>query len=263
MAALGNPEVKKENFTDNLPRKKLPKVRRMPDDFKEETLLLSKWVKPRSQEEILKDIIPNLKNEEGEEVPLTVRDVVDAMKAFFLHGVVINEDDEVTVMDPDLRNLDTETIQNPMAVYSEMKSHMEKDVLNPRNIYSKDFFNEMVEAEYQSEIDVIDFSRENQQINESFKTFSAKHQKQEETEQVWRVKSSQNEEKKQYAQAREGEIYQQQQSHNSTGYTNINQNLKRDNGQERGRNFHTNHNSYYNNKNPNSFYSGANYHKPY
>jgi hypothetical protein len=70
IAVLGNPEVKKETFKDNCPRNKLPKVRRMPDDFKSEPLLLSKYITPRPWEEILSDIIPTTNSTKEKEMPL-------------------------------------------------------------------------------------------------------------------------------------------------------------------------------------------------
>jgi 2-hydroxy-3-keto-5-methylthiopentenyl-1-phosphate phosphatase len=94
------------------------------------------------------------------------------MKAFVIHDAVINEEETVTVMDPDLRNLNTDTVMNPMAIWSELRNHMDKDILNPKNLYNKDFFNQMFESEHQSELDIVDFSRENSKIDESFKSFA-------------------------------------------------------------------------------------------
>lgn len=108
---LGDNRVKVESTTEKEESK--PLIERIPDNFKKETIYLSKWIKPKPLKELFKPLHPN---------EMTLRNLALQMTSYLIYDTVVNPEPPVDVFENELNQIDAEEVGNARVVESEVRA---------------------------------------------------------------------------------------------------------------------------------------------
>jgi hypothetical protein len=145
VANIGLETIQKEVFTT--PFERQPIMERMPDNFRTETIFLSKWIEKKPMGELFHP----LKRQE-----ITPKNIASLMCASIINDLLIKPENTVTYKETNFRKLDVDQIRNAKAIWSDIKMHIDKDIFNPAKQEDTKFFEDLLESEYQSEIDLLE-----------------------------------------------------------------------------------------------------------